>query len=756
MKKYNIFLFLSIVVSSFFVSCNDQLNLPSDGRIDVNQIFNDRYMTMGYLNSCYGHWGGPYIDRASYCDEAQDCDYNVAGARSNWYSGAVTASSYASNSQDGSPWTELYLGIRKCNVFLANIGTANIFATDEEKQGWTAQAHTLRALYYLQLIKRYGSVPLVLTELGVNHDYSQDTKSSFSTVVTQILADCDAALAAPMTQNAFPWQIYIGEYQIMSRAVAYAIKSEAVTYAASPLWSDGTYDWAKATAINKEALSQCLANDYSLFKIQPANNSAQNAYALYFISYYNSSTYDMRSQDKETIFQGGSQMAIWQNAGLPTTDGVSKSGPCPSQELVDSYEMANGTPAITGYSDASHLLPIINAASGYDPANPYLGRDPRFYASIYYNDGARTLGAPKYAALKFTATTPFYGIIAACPSWSDNIGNLTFTLYKWNTDYATTIAGTPLKTATFVNYVDNSFLPLSFTTPQATGTYMWLLSEGTQTVGVWKATNGTAITPNAQSYFQGLAVTGIYQTYIAYSPDNNNPATGYYSGTDYPLAPPAPYINFIQNSTARSAINVYSSKVHSYVGGVDGISQDPTNNKHTRTGYYVAKFNNTLSGKSNSADGAIRIFRLAELYMNFAESAYQSDGPDAEISLGSGLTMSARDAVNAVRARAGMPGLPAGLSKSDFETRYRNERRVEFAFESQRFFDVRRWKILSQTDNLVTGMQVSPTSTGFTYQRFNFNSRNCISDKWLLYPIDQSEVDKVQGLSGNNWQNPGW
>lgn len=220
----------------------------------------------------------------------------------------------------------------------------------------------MRALYYLQLIKRYGSVPLILEEYAIDHDYSKDVKSSFSTVVTQILADCDAALSAPITQNGFPWKIYNNQYQIMSRAVAYAIKSEAVTYAASPLWSDGTYKWSDATAINKEALSQCLANDYSLFNVQPTNNVAQNAYALYFITGSN----DMRSVDKETIFQGGGQMAIWQWAGMPTTDGVSKSGPCPSQELVDSYEMANGKPAITGYSDASHLQPIVNEASGYD------------------------------------------------------------------------------------------------------------------------------------------------------------------------------------------------------------------------------------------------------------------------------------------------------------------------------------------------------------------------------------------------------
>ncbi|HCN84238.1 MAG TPA: RagB/SusD family nutrient uptake outer membrane protein, partial [Sphingobacteriaceae bacterium] len=45
---------------------------------------------------------------------------------------------------------------------------------------------------------------------------------------------------------------------------------------------------------------------------------------------------------------------------------------CPTQELVDSYEMANG-------------LPITDPASGYDPQNPYVNREQRFYQTIIYN-----------------------------------------------------------------------------------------------------------------------------------------------------------------------------------------------------------------------------------------------------------------------------------------------------------------------------------------------------------------------------------
>jgi len=579
---------VSVLLLLIFASCNKQLDLPSDGRITMDQVFSDYNRTRGYLNSCYGYCPAPYMDRASFSDEAEDADDITSGSKfSMWYAGNITPSNYASYSADGSPWTKLYEGIYKCNTFLENIKTATVYASDEEKAGWTAQARTLRALYYLQLIKRYGGVPIIDKPLGIDHDFSQDKRATFSEVVKFILNDCDSALTASNTQLGFSWNIYDNQYGIMTRAVAYAIKSEAAMYAASPLWSDGTYSWADAAQITGEALFQCLNNGYELFNVQPSSDIAQNAYALYFFT----SSNDQRAVDKETIYQAGTAMEVWKNAGLPTNEGMEKAGPCPTQDLVDSYEMANGEAPITGYSDADNLKPIVNAASGYDENNPYANRDPRFYASIYYNGAVRNLDQP---------------------------------------------AG---------------------------------------------------------------------------------------------------------------------QKVETYVGGDDGISA--LDRTHTRTGYYLRKFNNYKSGQNNNADGAIRLFRLAELYLNFAECAYQSAGPDVPVKIGD-RSMSAREAVDFVRARAGMPDFPTGMSKGAFEKKYRNERRVEFAFEEQRFFDVRRWKILDQTDKFVTGMKITKDGSDFIYNRFKFTGRNCSSDKYLMYPIDQDEVNKIIGLTGENWQNPGW
>ena len=77
------------------------------------------------------------------------------------------------------------------------------------------------------------------------------------------------------------------------------------------------------------------------------------------------------------------------------------------------------------------------------------------------------------------------------------------------------------------------------------------------------------------------------------------------------------------------------------------------------------------------------------------------------------------DAVDAVRERAGMPDFPAGMSAEAFGEKYRNERRVELAFEDHRYFDVRRWKILNETGKQVTGMSIVNDSDIYIYTRFS-------------------------------------
>ncbi len=91
------------------------------------------------------------------------------------------------------------------------------------------------------------------------------------------------------------------------------------------------------------------------------------------------------------------------------------------------------------------------------------------------------------------------------------------------------------------------------------------------------------------------------------------------------------------------------------------------------------------------------IFRLAEIYLNYAEAKFE---------LGDEATC--RLYINKVRARVDMPPIPATVTGEALRERLYNERRIELAFETHRFFDIRRWKIANVIENRpIYGMDIS-------------------------------------------------
>jgi starch-binding outer membrane protein, SusD/RagB family len=99
--------------------------------------------------------------------------------------------------------------------------------------------------------------------------------------------------------------------------------------------------------------------------------------------------------------------------------------------------------------------------------------------------------------------------------------------------------------------------------------------------------------------------------------------------------------------------------------------------------------------------------RYAEVLLNYAEACIEL-GQDAE----------ARIYINKIRARAGMPDITE--SGAALKDRYRNERRVELAFEEQRFFDVRRWLIGPQSAENGYGVDVNyPVQGSFDNPTFD-------------------------------------
>lgn len=168
------------------------------------------------------------------------------------------------------------------------------------------------------------------------------------------------------------------------------------------------------------------------------------------------------------------------------------------------------------------------------------------------------------------------------------------------------------------------------------------------------------------------------------------------------------------------------------------------------TGYYLKK----LMNETVSLDPTNQIkkphhfptFRYAEVLLNYAEAMNEWKGPeytDKEFNL------SARQALNMVRAAAGMPDVTA-IGQEDFREKVRNERRVELAFEDHRFWDIRRWKIGDVVKDIY-GINIQNDNGHFIYKKERIQNR-IWKDKMYLYPIPQNEIY----INPNLTQNPGW
>jgi hypothetical protein len=119
--------------------------------------------------------------------------------------------------------------------------------------------------------------------------------------------------------------------------------------------------------------------------------------------------------------------------------------------------------------------------------------------------------------------------------------------------------------------------------------------------------------------------------------------------------------------------------------------------------------------------------------------------------------------LKALRLRAGIPlgttagyqyGLKTTMTQAEMREAIRHERRVEMAFEEQRFWDIRRWKIAQTVLNgTLHGMQIVKNANGtFSYTPYNALNVTFDAAKMYLYPIAASEVNKNRNLK----QNPGW
>jgi starch-binding outer membrane protein, SusD/RagB family len=226
-----------------------------------------------------------------------------------------------------------------------------------------------------------------------------------------------------------------------------------------------------------------------------------------------------------------------------------------------------------------------------------------------------------------------------------------------------------------------------------------------------------------------------------------DPNSGYDPANPYQNRDPRLTYTVIHDSSYRPIYNQPPAPVSLYLNANSNppiaSSQDAVYTG-TPTGLYIAKMldTNVTQYGFNASNRCLPLMRYAEILLNFAEATNESVGPTSQV----------YQSIEAVRQRAGLRPwqLPSGLSQDSMRATIQTERQLEFAFEGIRFFDVRRWKIAAQTENLeMHGMEVDRSSAaGTVYKPFAVRKHN-FTNSMYLWPLPLGEIAKNPALLQN-------
>lgn len=266
-------------------------------------------------------------------------------------------------------WNSAWDGISYCNLVLDEFSNCTFpeYTEDEHYQqemflykNYRWEARWARAFFYFELVKRYGSVPLKTKHMTANEanslpQVSADSIFQFIDTECDTIEDSIIVNYGDLGDKAY----YKGQTGRANKLAAMALRARAALYWASPLFNP-TNDksrWLKAAQLSNAVIAEARQEGMGLLPD--------------YSKLFNKDSY--KDGIKEIIF---SRRVAASNAfekynypiGMENAGG----GNCPTQNLVDAYEMTNGKA-------------IDEAGSGYDPQDPYKNRDARLAMTVAVN-----------------------------------------------------------------------------------------------------------------------------------------------------------------------------------------------------------------------------------------------------------------------------------------------------------------------------------------------------------------------------------
>ncbi len=387
----NISAALLLGASMSLASCSDFLDKQASNELSEDKTYADWKMFEYFHNDTYNFLlHGALRVNDSWLDAATDLaetSYATAGTRVSFNIGNYYAP--GGSSELTSVWESRYRGIRKCNRVINDIDRVPVDKTKDEateaadRARTVAEARTFRAWFYWEMFLRYGPLPIVTEVLTPEDDmvtpYKQrpTVKEYVIDFVLKELRECRADLYD--YDDAWNAQ-RVGR---LSQPMSLALESRIMLYMASPRFAaQSGITWQQAADAAK-AFMTAYGDKFRLFDDGGNNGMVNYAGAVLRTPH--------RDQNPETIFFRNDGTIGWGSISADTPVGEGgRGGNCPSQNLVDMYDMVDGSSPFAQYDATgapvynSNGVPAVNPASGYSDANMWANRDPRFDATVLY------------------------------------------------------------------------------------------------------------------------------------------------------------------------------------------------------------------------------------------------------------------------------------------------------------------------------------------------------------------------------------
>lgn len=335
---------------------DDELVWNNPTQIDAYMVDLIADMPSGFNNPEFG-----WAFYANTTDEAAMS--NPVSSLQKFNNGYISSSSGVTSNA----WSKYYNSIYKANLFLSK---TRELTYDEFYPGIAAPARQrlayyksevrfLRALFYYELLRRYGGVVLLGDNVAVTYDELDNDefrkgRSSFVESANYIIAECNALIE----EQALPLLDAGADQGRPNGTAAKALKCKTLVLMASPTYNEEITE-GSVEQMNVWKAVAAAAEDIALDRI---------------FSFGPYDVYDGTSPEVILGYRHKNTNGLERTNFPVGCEGINTNGSTnPSQNLVDAYRMKNG-------------MKIDEPGSGYNPSNPYENREDRFYQTVIFND----------------------------------------------------------------------------------------------------------------------------------------------------------------------------------------------------------------------------------------------------------------------------------------------------------------------------------------------------------------------------------